>query len=245
MTEAIPPLPQQLEIWQQTLDWQPTGAQQVLLEGLYQAIVTTNRSFNLTRITEPTEFWEKHLWDSMRGIKPWLHQPSQPLKLIDMGTGAGFPGLPIAIAQPDWQLTLVDSTQKKVKFVQQTAQALGLNGVRGISERAEVLGQSRNFREQFDLATIRAVAAVSVCAEYLLPLLKVGGQAILYRGQWDAAEEAACIGALQNLGGELRNVDLFNTPISEGTRSCVYLQKIAPTPLAYPRSVGLPVQKPL
>jgi 16S rRNA (guanine527-N7)-methyltransferase len=162
-----------------------------------------------------------------------------------MGTGAGFPGLPIAIAQPDWQLTLVDSTQKKVKFVQQTAQELGLQGVRGISDRAEVLGQASNFREQFDLATIRAVAAVSVCAEYLLPLLKVGGQAILYRGQWDAAEEAACVGALQKLGGELVHVDLFNTPISDGARSCVYLQKIAPTPPAYPRSVGLPVQKPL
>ncbi len=246
MVETNPPsLPQMPDQWQTTLGWQPTVSQQVLFAQLYQTIVTANQSINLTRITEPTDFWEKHLWDSLRGIKPWLSADPQNLKLIDIGTGAGFPGLPIAIVQPTWQLTLVDSTRKKVKFVQQTATDMDLQGVTALSDRAEQLGHSKYYRAQYDLATIRAVAALSVCAEYVLALLKVGGTAILYRGQWTEADAQACEQAVVQLGGQLDRVETFETPLTHGVRSCVYLKKVAPTANAYPRAIGIPTQKPL
>jgi 16S rRNA (guanine527-N7)-methyltransferase len=245
-----PPLPQMLEQWQATLGWQPTAAQQDLFQRLYQTIVITNQSLNLTRITEPTEFWEKHLWDSLRGIQAWLPEDpgsldSTGLNVVDIGTGAGFPGLPIAIIKPHWKCTLVDSTRKKVKFVQDTAESLGLTGVTGLSDRAEQLGHSKYYREEYDLATIRAVAGVSVCAEYVLPLVKVGGTAILYRGQWSEEEAAACEGAVAQLGGRLDRVEIFETPLSQSMRACVYLKKLEPTSHEFPRAIGIPTQMPL
>ncbi len=245
-----PPLPQMLEQWQATLGWQPTAAQQELFQRLYQTIVITNQSLNLTRITEPTEFWEKHLWDSLRGIQTWLPEDpgsldSTGLNVVDIGTGAGFPGLPMAIIKPHWKLTLVDSTRKKVKFVQETADALGLTGVTGLSDRAEQLGHSKYYREAYDLATIRAVAGVSVGAEYVLPLVKVGGTAILYRGQWSEEEAAACEVAVAQLGGRLDRVEIFETPLSQSMRACVYLKKMATTSHEFPRAIGIPTQMPL
>jgi 16S rRNA (guanine527-N7)-methyltransferase len=217
-----PPLPQPLpamaEQWQATLGWQPTAAQQDLFQRLYQTIVETNRSLNLTRITEPTEFWEKHLWDSLRGIQAWLPEDPESLNVVDIGTGAGFPGLPIAMIKPHWKCTLVDSTRKKVKFVQETAEALGLTGVTGLSDRAEQLGHSKYYREAYDLATIRAVAGVSVCAEYV---------------------------AVAQLGGRLDRVEIFETPLSQSMRACVYLKKLEPTSHEFPRAIGIPTQMPL
>ncbi|MBE9030266.1 16S rRNA (guanine(527)-N(7))-methyltransferase RsmG [filamentous cyanobacterium LEGE 11480] len=246
MAETTPPLlPQMLDQWQSTLGWQPTEAQQQLFQRLYQTIVITNQSFNLTRITEPNDFWEKHLWDSLRGIQAWLTTDPKSLSLVDIGTGAGLPGLPIAIVKPDWQLTLVDSTRKKVKFVQQTAEDLELKGVNALSDRAEQLGHSKYYRAQYDLATIRAVSKPSVCAEYVLPLLKVGGTAILYRGQWTDEDAQACERAMAELGGKVDRVETFETPLTNGARSCAYLKKITPTSTDYPRAVGLPTQKPL
>lgn len=249
MAETTPPvLPQMVEQWQSTLDWQPSEAQQSQFQQLYQTIIETNKSLNLTRITAPDDFWEKHLWDSLRGIQPWLQaepQESESLSLVDIGTGAGFPGLPIAIVQPTWKLTLVDSTRKKVRFVQETANAMGLKGVTGLSDRAEQLGHSKYYRAQYDIATIRAVAALSVCAEYVLPLLKIGGTAILYRGQWTDEDAQACQRAVPLLGGVLDRVETFETPLTGGARACVYLKKVKKTGNDYPRAVGLPTQKPL
>jgi 16S rRNA (guanine527-N7)-methyltransferase len=165
-------LPVLLETWQATLGWVPSDRQLQQFQQLYQAILTANRYLNLTRITEPTEFWEKHLWDSLRGILPGLAgaesaaRPDPSLSLIDIGTGAGFPGIPIAIAQPDWQITLLDSTRKKINFVQTTLEELGLPNVSTLVERVETLGQfgMGSRRETYDMATIRAVAAAGVCA---------------------------------------------------------------------------------
>ncbi len=241
----LPALPSMAEQWQATLGWQPTAAQQDLFQRLYATIVVTNQSLNLTRITEPTEFWEKHLWDSLRGIQAWLPADPESLDVVDIGTGAGFPGLPIAIIKPHWKCTLVDSTRKKVKFVQETAEALGLTGVTGLSDRAEQLGHSKYYREAYDLATIRAVAGLSVCAEYVLPLVRVGGTAILYRGQWSEAEAAACEVAVAQLGGRLDRVEMFATPLSQSMRACVYLKKVAATSQEFPRAIGIPTQMPL
>ncbi|MEB3293494.1 MAG: 16S rRNA (guanine(527)-N(7))-methyltransferase RsmG [Synechococcales bacterium] len=245
-------LPAYPEQWQ-ALGWQPTPEQQQQLNGLYRLIVLGNQQLNLTRITDPQEFWEKHLWDSLRGIEPAglratarhlpLFQPQ--LRLIDIGTGAGFPGVPIAIARPQWQVTLLDSTRKKITFLTQTTSALNLHNTLGYVDRVEQMGHDANHRQQYDVATIRAVAGATVCAEYALPLVKVGGIVILYRGQWMAEEAIALEEAVWQLGGEILLTDRFTTPLSQGIRTCLYLRKLAPTPERFPRAIGIPTQKPL
>ncbi len=237
-------LPTLNEIWQQTTDWCPTQTQQSQLQSLYTAVITANKTLNLTRITEPEEFWEKHLWDSLRGIGDLILN-STPLKVIDIGTGAGFPGLPLAIARTDWQLTLVDSTAKKIGFVESIASEIGLTNVRSLVSRIEELGQNRQHRHQSDLALIRAVASANVCAEYSLPLVKLGGTAILYRGNWTEAETESLELAVAKLGGEIAKIDRFTTPISNSIRHCIWLRKAADTHPYYPRAVGIPNLKPL
>ncbi len=239
-------LPTSLDLWRSTLNWQPSDAEQQQFQQLYEAVVSGNQRLNLTRITEPEDFWEKHLWDSLRGIfSPSLPPFEGPQRLIDIGTGGGFPGLPVAIVRPDWKLTLVDSTRKKIQFIQETTEALKLDNVRCRINRAEEMGQERLHREQYDLATIRAVATASVCAEYVLPLLKIGGWAVLYRGQWSDAETTELEGAVAELGGTLHACDTFVTPITQSARTCLILEKTEFTPLDYPRPIGIPVQNPL
>jgi 16S rRNA (guanine527-N7)-methyltransferase len=237
-------LPNLNEIWQQTTDWCPTEIQQSQLQSLYTAVITANQTLNLTRITEPEEFWEKHLWDSLRGVGAFIQNTAE-LQVIDIGTGAGFPGLPIAIVRPEWQLTLVDSTAKKVGFIESIAPEIGLTNVRPLVSRIEELGQNRQHRHQSDLALIRAVASANVCAEYALPLVKIGGTAILYRGNWTEAETASLELAVAKLGGKIAKIDRFTTPISNSIRHCIWLQKVADTHPYYPRAVGIPNLKPL
>jgi 16S rRNA (guanine527-N7)-methyltransferase len=191
-------LPEMTEQWQETLAWQPTSQQQQQFQQLYQLILQGNRQFNLTRITEPIEFWEKHLWDSLRGIvwkeergkdegerekdegegmkneedlspiphlSSFISHPSS-LRVIDIGTGAGFPGIPVAIVRPDWQVTLLDSTRKKIEFVRSVLAELEIQNARTTSDRVEQVGHQRLHREKYDLALLRAVAPVTVCAEY-------------------------------------------------------------------------------
>lgn len=247
-------LPMLLETWQTTLGWVPSDRQQQQFQQLYQAILTANRHLNLTRITEPNEFWEKHLWDSLRGILPWLgtgraapRLPNAGLRLLDIGTGAGFPGIPIAIACPHWHITLLDSTRKKIHFVQTTLTDLGLPQVQTLVDRVETLGQlgPASQRETYDVVTIRAVAAAAVCAEYALPLVKVGGVAILYRGQWSTEEADGLATAVAQLGGRVEATEGFTTPLSDSSRVCLYLRKVEPTPLEFPRPIGIPTQNPL
>jgi 16S rRNA (guanine527-N7)-methyltransferase len=237
-------LPNMDEIWRSTLNWFPTEQQQLQLQFLYTAVVTANQNLNLTRITEPEEFWEKHLWDSIRGVGD-LITTTEPLQAIDIGTGAGFPGLPLAIARSDWQLTLVDSTAKKVGFIQAIAPEIGLTNIHPIISRIEEIGQQSQHRQQYNLALIRAVASANICAEYALPLVKIGGMAILYRGNWTEEESTSLEIAVGKLGGEIVKVDRFTTPITNSIRHCICIQKIANTHPYYPRAVGMPTQKPL
>jgi 16S rRNA (guanine527-N7)-methyltransferase len=244
-TSSIPTLPLFLEICAETLNWQPSDRQQQQLQALYVGILDGNRQFNLTRITEPTEFWEKHIWDSLRGIAPWL-PPSEPLqRVIDIGTGGGFPGLPVAIACPAWSLTLLDSTRKKIAFLQTLSQQLQLSQVSTLAERAEAAGLFRLHRECYDLALIRAVGPVTVCAEYALPFVKLGGRAVLYRGQWTPEEATSLENAVAQLGGAIAQVDAFETPLTQGTRHCLHIEKVALTPADFPREVGIPAKHPL
>ncbi|MBC1223163.1 16S rRNA (guanine(527)-N(7))-methyltransferase RsmG [Nostoc sp. UCD121] len=240
-------LPKMAEIWQQTLNWQPTVQQQEQFQKLYELILEGNRQLNLTRITDPQEFWEKHLWDSLRGILPVLSgnlSLASPT-IIDIGTGAGFPGVPVAMTLPNCTITLLDSTQKKITFLDNILTELALTNAKTLVGRAEEIGQYYKHRMAYDIALIRAVGAVSVCAEYTLPLLKQGGLAIIYRGNWTKDETTALQNAVKLLGGVIESIEQFTTPLSHSIRHCVYLRKVATTPVQFPRPIGVPTQKPL
>ena len=239
-------LPEMADLWQETLNWQPDANQLAQFQEFYALILESNRQLNLTRITEPSDFWEKHLWDSLRGIFRLLSSPhSTPFQAIDIGTGAGIPGVPIAIVRPDWTMTLLDSTRKKINFVQDTVETLKLDNIKTAVDRVEQIGHDRHHREHYDLALIRAVATASVCAEYTLPLLKVGGLAILYRGQWTLEEAQGLALAVEQLGGAIETTEAFVTPLTQSTRHCIHLRKVALTPSTFPRTIGIPTQDPL
>lgn len=233
-----PQLPEMIELWQQTLNWQPSNWELSKFQLLYELICQGNQQLNLTRITEPTDFWEKHLWDSLRGIAPFLDKTKSDCstdilpvianpQVIDIGTGAGFPGVPIAITQPNWQVTLLDSTRKKSTFLESLIAELEIKNATTLTGRAEELGKQLQYKEVYDLAVIRAVGSALVCAEYALPFLKVGGLAILYRGNWTEEEALDLRSTLGSLGGAIELIDPFTTPISNSIRHCLHLRKIA------------------
>jgi 16S rRNA (guanine527-N7)-methyltransferase len=241
---TVPALPHHLDQWQSALGWQPTESQLEQFQRLYDSILLGNQQQNLTRITEPDEFWEKHLWDSLSGTVPYLSE-SAAHRVIDIGTGAGFPGLPLAIARPDWELTLLDATRKKIDFVRSLLPNLSISNVQPMVGRAETVGQLPTHREQYSLVLLRAVAAPSVGAEYALPLAALGGRVVLYRGQWTSEDEQTLATAADNLGGAIASVNAFTTPLSHSTRHCIHLIKTKPTPPGYPRAIGIPKQHPL
>nr|MBA3923537.1 16S rRNA (guanine(527)-N(7))-methyltransferase RsmG [Nostocaceae cyanobacterium] len=239
------------QLWQQTLNWQPTADQQCQFQRLYELTLEGNRQLNLTRITAPLEFWEKHLWDSLRGVAPRgpiasLQKDSElKQQVIDIGTGAGFPGIPVAIALGNWTVTLLDSTRKKMTFLQKLLVQLGIQNATTVVGRAESIGQQPQYRQTYDVALIRAVGSVSVCAEYTLPLLKIGGLAVLYRGHWTDNDAEALQSTVEQLGGVIESTEEFTTPLSQSIRHCLYLRKVASTSAEFPRPVGIPAQQPL
>ncbi|MEA5595978.1 16S rRNA (guanine(527)-N(7))-methyltransferase RsmG [Rivularia sp. UHCC 0363] len=245
-------LPQMTDIWEKTLDWKPSPQQQELFQRLYGLILEGNRQLNLTRITDPEDFWEKHLWDSLRGIKFLIsvnederREEGKEITIIDLGTGAGFPGIPVAIAVKNCTVNLVDSTKKKITFINSILPQLNLNNLKATTCRAEEIGRQRQHREAYDIALIRAVASASACAEYALPLLKQGGLAVVYRGSLTDEETINMENAVEQLGGIIESIEKFNTPISNSDRHCLYLRKVANTPAKFPRAVGVPAQRPL
>ncbi|MEH2468515.1 16S rRNA (guanine(527)-N(7))-methyltransferase RsmG [Nostoc sp.] len=241
-------LPEMAEIWQQTLNWQPTAQQQAQFQRLYELILEGNRQLNLTRITDPQEFWEKHLWDSLRGIAPqgqFIPSLQEGAFVIDIGTGAGFPGIPVIITAPSCQITLMDSTQKKITFIEKILTELALTNAKTLVGRTEEIGQQPQHRQAYDIALIRAVGTASVCAEYALPLLKQSGLAVIYRGNWTEEETTVLQNAVNQLGGVIELIEKFTTPLSDSIRHCLYVRKVANTPANFPRAVGVPSQKPL
>lgn len=246
--ESASTLPEMIEVWQETLNWQPTNDQQNQLQKLYSLVIDANRYINLTRITEPSEFWEKHLWDSLVGVAPkghFLEILNQGASVIDIGTGAGFPGLPMAIIFPNSQVTLLDSTRKKINFIDGVIESLSLNNANTVVGRVEEVGQEIKQREKYDLAVIRAVGSVSACAEYCFPLVKKGGLAIIYRGSFPKEEKQSLENAVNILGGKVELIEEFTTPLTQSIRHCLYLRKVRHTPVSFPRPVGIPKQKPL
>jgi 16S rRNA (guanine527-N7)-methyltransferase len=255
VSHSIVQLPKHLALWQESFGWQPTAAQQALFQQLYEQILTGNQQLNLTRITEPDDFWEKHLWDSISGIAPWLadltnessESPSadaDPIRVIDIGTGGGIPGIPAAIALGPVSLTLVDSTRKKIQFLQTLCQQMGIPAT-CLAARAEAIGQQSAHRARYDLALVRAVGSAATCAEYALPLLKIGGQAVLYRGQWSIEDTEALMPVVDLLGGEITDLQSWQTPLTQSDRHCLFIHKDRSTPSDFPRATGIPAKHPL
>ena len=195
-----------------------------------------NEKMNLTAITDPVAVAEKHFADSLAAL-PYL-KPG--MKIVDVGTGAGFPGVPLLIMEPGLELTLADSLQKRLTFLDALLKELGLKAAL-VHGRAEDLGQNRLYREQFDAALSRAVANLPVLLELTTPFVRVGGTAIAYKGDADQELESAKTAAFL-LHVKLRSVDLAS-PL--GRRCLIFADKIAPTPRSYPRKAGTPSKKPL
>ncbi|WP_298617391.1 16S rRNA (guanine(527)-N(7))-methyltransferase RsmG [uncultured Thermosynechococcus sp.] len=211
--------------WQETLRWQPTPQQQEQFQRFYRAILAANQRINLTRITAVSDFWEKHLWDSLRGILPWLQSGggtpwgTKIQRVIDIGSGGGFPGVPVAIARPDWSVTLLEATQKKVKFLHSLHSAVGLVNIYPEWGRAEA------HQDRYDLALIRAVGDVRRCCAYGLPRLRSGGILVLYRGQWSDEEARHLETLLPRYCSQRLDVQAFTTPLSRAQRHCIYIQR--------------------
>jgi 16S rRNA (guanine527-N7)-methyltransferase len=202
-----------------------------------------NERFNLTAITQPQEIQVKHFLDSLTVLR--VLKPMAGLRVIDVGTGAGFPGLPLKIVCPAIQLTLVEATRKKLKFCEHVVQRLKLSEVTPVNARAEELGQRPEYRERYDWAIARAVAEMPALAEYLLPLVKRGGRVLAQKGQDAPAETYGAAQAIQKLGGELEQIVSVALPGIAEERHLVVLKKVTATPPQYPRRPGVPGKTPL
>lgn len=206
-------------------------------------LMSWNEKFNLTAIRDVKQIQNKHFLDSLTCILAWGE--NSPKKLIDVGTGAGFPGIPLKIIYPNMKLTLVESVGKKAKFCEHICKELGLRDVETIQERAEVIGQDSSFREKFDWAVARAVANLPILVEYLLPLVRLGGGVIAQKGESGPAEAQKSTRPIQILGGTLRQLLPVTVPGVVEERYLVIIDKIARTPKIYPRRTGIPSKQPL
>ncbi|MCL4560359.1 MAG: 16S rRNA (guanine(527)-N(7))-methyltransferase RsmG [Chloroflexi bacterium] len=202
-----------------------------------------NEEFNLTAIRDRPGVRVKHFLDSLTCTIAFRDAP--PARLIDVGTGAGFPGIPLKIVQPSLRLTLVESVGKKADFCRHVVNKLHLEGVEVLQARAEEIGQMPAYRERFDWAVARAVASLPVLLEYLLPLVKIGGRALAQKGESGPAEVQGSGRALQLLGGALRQVIPVNLPGVAEDRYLVVIDKVVATPAQYPRRAGAPAKRPL
>ena len=204
----------------------------------FEELVSYNEKVNLTAITEKHDVFTKHFLDSILSIDAI----SEGAKIVDIGTGAGFPSLPIKIVRPDVDITMVDSLNKRVNFLNYICEKLKIKST-NVHARAEDF--AKNNREVFDVAVARAVAKLNTLLEYLLPLVKVGGIVIAYKASNVGEEFAEAENAMEILGGKVLKSIRFDLPNSYGERHLVIIQKIKPTPKEYPRDKNLPKLKPI
>ena len=204
-------------------------------------LIEWNKKINLTAITEPNEIILKHFVDSLT-ISKYI---SDGTRVVDVGTGAGFPGIPLKIYRQDIEITLLDSLQKRINFLDEVIRELNLEKIETIHSRVEDFGKDKRYREKFDIATSRAVANLATLSEYLLPLVKVGGKVISMKGSLIEEELENSKNAIKILGGKIEKVDEFNLPNSDISRNIVLIDKIKETPNKYPRKAGEPSKKPL
>jgi len=220
-----------------------TASKQKAFETYEEELITWNALHNLTAIADPQEIRIKHFLDSLSCILAMENTSKN--RVIDIGTGAGFPGLPLKILDANIQLTLVESIGKKAAFCEHICRELGLTQVEIIQERAETVGHDPKIREQYDWALARAVAALPVLVEYLLPLVRIGGFALAMKGENGPAEVQAAQSGIELLGGQFSQLMPVTLPGVEEERYLVVIEKIASSPDRFPRRVGIPKKRPL
>lgn len=218
-----------------------SDAQAAQFEMYYKMLVETNKVMNLTAITEFEDVLGKHFVDSL-SISGKMNL-NKVRNMVDVGTGAGFPGIPIKIVYPHIHLTLVDSLGKRVKFLGEVVDKLGLEDVECVHSRTEDLARNKSYREKFDLCTARAVASLNVLSEYCLPYVKIGGVFAAFKSGNVSEEIEGAESAVTILGGKIINTDVFE--LYDFKRSIVQIKKIKKTPMQYPRKAGTPSKNPL
>jgi 16S rRNA (guanine527-N7)-methyltransferase len=206
-------------------------------------LIEWNRRFNLTAITNPDEIAVRHFLDSLTCLL--AIQTTRGSRVIDIGTGAGFPGLPLKVVCPSIQLTLVEATRKKVEFCRHVVHSLELDGVQLLHARAEEVGQDSRHRQGYDWALARAVAPLTILVEYLLPLLAIGGHAVAQKGETAPLETTEAQEAIHLLGGRMKRLVPVELPGIVEKRYLVVIEKVAATPSKYPRRAGIPEKRPL
>lgn len=212
-------------------------------EIFYRLVVEWNEKINLTAIVEEREFILKHLIDS---LTLWDEEKfSSAQKIIDVGTGAGFPGLPLKIFKPNLKIVLLDSLNKRVEFLKKVVAELDLKNVTCLHGRAEDFAREKNFREKFDLAAVRAVARLNIISEYCLPFVKIGGTFAALKGKQFREEISKAENAVKILGGGKINFVEKTLPTLPDCRAVIYITKEKTTPKKFPRSAGTPTKKPL
>lgn len=209
----------------------------------YELLLEWNKKINLTAITEPEEVAVKHMVDSLSAWDESLL--SADARAIDVGTGAGFPSIPLKIMLPDLKLTLLDSLNKRIKFLQLVTDALGLKDVELVHGRAEEVARQKKYREKYTIAFSRAVAKMSVLSEYTLPFVKIGGYLVALKGRQYKEEIEQANNALQVLGSSIEAVKPVKLPGIDDIRAIIYVHKEKQTPAVYPRKAGTPERNPL
>lgn len=214
------------------------------LQKFYQymnLLIEWNEKINLTAIVEPKEIILKHFIDSLTIVQ--YIKPNE--SVIDIGTGAGFPGIPIKIVREDLQITLLDSLNKRIKFLDEMINVLNLKNINAIHARIEEYGKNKQYRETYDVATSRAVANLATLSEYMLPMVKVKGRAICMKGSDVSDEIFKSKNAVKILGGEIVDIQNFTLPKSDYKRNLIFIEKKRNTPNKYPRKAGIPAKEPL
>ena len=220
-----------------------TGRQVMALVTYERELLDWNQKFNLTAIKDTESIRTKHFLDSFSCVMAWGANP--PHRLVDVGTGAGFPGLPLKILYPPMQVTLIESVGKKAMFCEHIVRMLGLENVQVLKSRAEEAGQLTGHREKYDFAVARAVANLNVLSEYLLPLVCIGGTMLAQKGESGPAETQSAEKAMKLLGGKLQQIIRVNLPGVADDRYLVIVNKSHATPPKYPRKPGMPMKQPL
>ncbi len=220
-----------------------TELQEKQFVGFYEYLIEKNKVMNLTGITEFQEVLVKHFLDSLACVKA---VPMDSVnRIMDIGTGAGFPGIPLKIAFPHLEACLLDSLKKRVGFLEESFRMLNLKSISAVHGRAEEFAKNKAYREQYDLCVSRAVSNLATLSEYCLPYVKIGGLFISYKSGKVQAESAQAEKAVKILGGRIKDILYFQLPDSEIDRSLVIIEKIKATPARYPRKAGTPLKEPL
>lgn len=211
----------------------------------FNELVETNKVMNLTSITDEDQVYLKHFYDSI--VLGFVDEKilTEELTLCDVGSGAGFPSLPLKIINPKLKVTIVDSLNKRIKFLDSLVAKLHMDQVTLVHGRAEEVGKNAQYRETFDVVTARAVAAMNVLTEFCLPLVKVGGQFVAMKSEKAPEELLTAKFAIKTLGGQIRQQESIELPNDAGLRNFIFVDKVEKTPKKYPRKPGTPAKKPL